>query len=62
MLNLSHSELNKLKSGIINRTEITVNLSLILIGSSNDETNFKHKLLLTDTLVLLICKTFANES
>ena len=39
MLNLSHSELNELKSGIINRTEITVNLSLILIGSSNDETN-----------------------
>ena len=36
-----------------------MNLSSNLIGSSNDETNFPHKLLLTDTK---ICKDFANGS
>ena len=62
MLNLSHSKLNKLKSVLINGTEITVNLALILIRNSNDETNFKHKLLLIDTILLNICKAFANSS
>ena len=33
-----------------------------MIGSSNDETNFPHKLLLTDTKVSKICKAFANGS
>ena len=33
-----------------------------MIGNSNDETNFPHKLLLTDTQVSKICKTFANSS
>ena len=33
-----------------------------MIGSSNDETNFPHKLLLTDTQVSKICKAFANGS
>ena len=33
------------KSAIKNGTEITLNLSSNLIGSSNDETNFPHKLL-----------------
>ena len=60
MLNLSHSKLNKLKSVLINGTEITVNLALILIRNSNDETNFKRKLLLIDTILLKICKAFAN--
>ena len=36
-----------------------MNLSSNLIRSSNDETNFPHKLLLTDTK---ICKDFANGS
>ena len=62
MLNLSHSKLNKLKSVLINGTEITVNLALILIRNSNDETNFKHELLLIDTILLKICKAFANSS
>ena len=48
---LSNSRLNKLKSAIKNRTEVTLNLSSNLIGSSNDETSFPHKLLLTDTQV-----------
>ena len=42
---LSYSELKKLKSGIKNVTEVTLNLSSNVIG----ESNFPHKLLLTDT-------------
>ena len=37
-----------------------MNLSSNLIGNSNDETNFPHKLLLTDTQVSKICKAFSN--
>ena len=59
---LSNSQLNKLKSGIKSGTEATLNLSSNFIGSSNDETNFPHKLLLTNTQVLKICKAFANGS
>ena len=52
----SNLQLNKLNSGIRNGTEVTLNLSSNLTGSSNDET----KLLLTDTRVSKICKAFAN--
>ena len=48
---MSNSQLNKLKSAIKNGTGVTLKLSSSLIGSSNDETNFSHKLLSTDTLV-----------
>ena len=44
---LSNSQLNKLTSGTKNATEVTLNLSSSVIGNSNDETNFPHKLLLT---------------
>ena len=44
---LFHSQLNKLKSGIKNGTEVTLKLSSNVVGDSNDETNFPHKLLLT---------------
>ena len=57
---LSNSQLNKLKSAIKNGTEVTLNLSSNLIGSSNDETNFTHKLFLTNTQILKICKAFAK--
>ena len=50
-LKLSNSQLNKLKSRIKNGTEITLNLSSNLIGNSNDETNFPHKFILTNTQV-----------
>ena len=53
---LSNSQLNKLKPAIKNGTEVTLNLSSNLIGTSNDETNFPHKLLLTDTQVSKIRK------
>ena len=59
---LSNSQLNKLRSAIKNGTEVTINLSSNLIGSSNDRTNFPHKLLLTNTQISKICKAFANGS
>ena len=46
---VSNSQLNELKSGIKNWTEVTWNLSWNLIANCNDEINFPHKLLLTDT-------------
>ena len=48
---LSSSQLNQLKYAIKNETEVILNLSWNLIQSSNDETNFSHKLLLTSTKV-----------
>ena len=43
---LSNSQLNKLKSGIKNGTEVTLKISLNVDGDSIDENNFPHKLLL----------------
>ena len=59
---LSNSQLNKLKSGIKNGTEVALNLSSNLIERSNDQTQFPHKLLLTDTRVAKIRKAFGNGS
>ena len=56
---LSNSKL-KLKSGIKNDTEVTVNLSSNVVDDSNDENNFPHNLLLTNTKVLRLLKAFAN--
>ena len=42
---LSNSQL-KLKSGIKDVTEVTLNLSSNIIFNSYDETNFQHELLL----------------
>ena len=56
---LSISQLNKFKSAIKYRTEVTSSLSLNLIGSSNDEANFPHKFLLPTTQVWKIRKDFA---
>ena len=44
---LSSFQLNKLKSGIKNDTGVTLKLSSNVVGYSNDENNFPHKLLLT---------------
>ena len=55
-------QVNKLKSTIENETWLTLNLSSNLMGFSDDETNFPHKLLLTDIQVSKICKAFANAS
>ena len=59
---LSNSQLSKLKFGIKKGTEVTLNLSSNLIGNSNSETSFSHKLLLTDAEVSKIRKAFANSS
>ena len=48
---LSNSQLNKLKSGIKNGTEVTLKISSNVVGDSSDENNFPHKLL-TNTKVL----------
>ena len=60
MLNvkLSNSQPNKLKSAIKNGIEVTLNLSSNIIGDSNDENNFPHKLLLANTQVSRLRKAF----
>ena len=59
---LSNSQLNKLKSAIKNETDVILRLSSNMIGNSNDETNFPHKLLLTNRQVANLCKAFANHT
>ena len=59
---LSNSQLDKLKSGIKNNTEATLKNSSNVIGDSNDENNFLHKLLLTNTQVSKLGKAFPNEN
>ena len=56
------SQLNKLKSGIKNGTEVTLKLSSNVVGNSNDENNFLYNLLLTNTQVSKLHKAFANNS
>ena len=58
---MSTSQLNKLKSGIKSGPEVTLELSSNVAGDSNDENNFPHKLLLTNTQVQRLCKAFANN-
>ena len=41
---LSNSQLNKLKSGIKNGTEVALKLLSNIVGDSNDKNNFPHKL------------------
>ena len=48
---LSNSQINKLKSAIKNKTKVVLKLSSNMIGNSDDETNFPHKLLLNDRQV-----------
>ena len=45
---LSNSQLNRLKSAIKNGTDAILGLSSKIIGNSDDEANFPHKLLLTN--------------
>ena len=57
---LSNSQLNKLKSAIKNETEVVLRLSSNTDDNSNDETDFPHKLLLTNRQVANLRKAFAN--
>ena len=61
-IKLSNLQLNKLKSAITNEKEVVIRLSPNMIDESNDQTNFPHELLLTDSQVSSICKAFANNS
>ena len=57
---LSNSQIHKLKSTIKNGTDVILMLPSNLIGNSDDEANFPHKLLLTNRQVANIHKTIAN--
>ena len=59
---LSNSQLNKLKSGIKDGTEVTLNLSPNVIGNCDDNNSSLHTLLLTNAQVLRHHKDFANNS
>ena len=59
---LSNSQLDKLKSAMKNKTEVVLRLSSNMIGNSDDETNFPHKLLLTNGQVADLHKVLANNS
>ena len=61
-LKLSILQLNKLKSGIKNGTEVTLKLPSNVVGDSNDDNNFPHKSRLTNTQVSKLRETFANSS
>ena len=56
---LSNSRLNKFKSAIKNENEVVLRLSSNMIG--DNETNFPHKLLLTNRQVANLRKAFANH-
>ena len=43
-------------------TEVTLKISSNVVGDSNDENNFPHKLLLTNTQVSKLHKAFSNGS
>ena len=53
-----NSQFIQLKLGVKNDTKVTLNLSSNFIG----KTNFPHKLLLTNTQISRIYKTFGNNS
>ena len=57
---LSNSQLNKLKSVMKNKTEVVLRLSTNMVG--DNENNFPHKLVLTNRQVANIHKAFANHS
>ena len=59
---LSNSQLNKLKSGIQNGTEVTFKILRNVVGDSNDQNNSPHKLFLINTQVSKLGKDFSNGS
>ena len=53
---LSNSQLNKLKSAKKSETGVILRLSSNMIGNSDDEANFPHKLLLTNDKLQIFVK------
>ena len=56
---LSNSQLNKFKSAINNENEVVLRLSSNMIG--DNETNFPHKLLITNRQVSNLRQAYANH-
>ena len=57
---LSNPQLNKFKSAIKNENKVVLRLSSNVVG--DNETNFPHKLLLTNRQVSNLRKAFAKQS
>ena len=59
----SNSQINELKLRIkIKISEVTSKILSNVVVDFNDENNFPHKLLLTNTQVSMLCKAFASNS
>ena len=58
----SSSQQNKLKSVIKTGTEVILKLSSNVVSDSDDENNFQHKFLLTNTQVSKLRKAFVKYS
>ena len=61
-VNPSNPQLNKLKSAIRNEANVVSRLSPNMIGNSDDEINFPHRLLLTNRQVANLRQAFPNDS
>ena len=61
-IKVSNSQLNKLKSAIKNGADVVLRLSSNMVGNSDDETKFPHKLLLTNRQTLSFRKAFNNHT
>ena len=59
---LSNSQLNKLKSAVKKKVDVVLRLSSNMIGHSEDEANFPHKLLLTSKQVANVRKAFTKPA
>ena len=59
---LSNSQLNKLKYAIKNETDVVLRLSSKIIEHSDDESNFPHKLFLTNRQVANLRRAFAKHT
>ena len=59
---LSKSQLKKLIPAMKKKSDVVLRLSSNMIGNSDDETNFPHKLLLTNRQVANLHKAFANNT
>ena len=57
-----NSQHNKFRSRIKNGTEVTLEISPNVVGDFNDENDFLHKMLLTNTQISNLRKDFANSS
>ena len=59
---LSNSQLSELKYEIKNGTDVILRLSSNMVGNSDDEASFPHKLFLTNRQILSLRKAFNNHT